>query len=242
MLEKASHSSLVEGVIEQIEKAIVDRTFEPGERLPSPQDLQESLGISRGTLREALRVLEQKGLIEIKPGVGGGAVVKAVTTEQMSQGLALLIRYQRVSLNHIAEFRESVEGSVAALAADRSTKKDIERLKGLLKEAHKHLEEGASHWDAFIQIDEQLHLALAHITDNPLYISIERTVHENIHRYYTKFLPWKETVMRENYQDLCDIVAAVEERDGARARTLAQRHVHRFHQYMEENVQKAQST
>ena len=242
MLEKASHSSLVEGVIEQIEKAIVDRTFEPGERLPSPQDLQESLGISRGTLREALRVLEQKGLIEIKPGVGGGAVVKAVTTEQVSQGLALLIRYQRVSLNHIAEFRNSVEGSVAALAAERATKEDIQHLKGLLKEAQKHLEEGASHWDAFIRVDEQLHLALAHITGNPLYISIEQTVHENIHRYYTKFLPWKENVVRENYQDLCDIVAAIEDGNGVRARTLAQSHVYRFHQYMEENVQKAQGT
>ena len=240
MLEKASHSSLVEGVIEQIEKAIVDRTFEPGERLPSPQDLQESLGISRGTLREALRVLEQKGLIEIKPGVGGGAVVKAVTTEQMSQGLALLIRYQRVSLNHIAEFRDSVEGSVAALAADRSTKKDIERLKGLLKEAHKHLKEGPSHWDAFIRVDEQLHLELARITGNPLYIFIERTVHENIHRYYKKFLPWKKNVMKENYQDLCDIVVAIEERDGARASSLAQSHVHRFHQYMEEKRRQGQ--
>ncbi len=242
MLEKASHSSLVEGVIEQIEKAIVDRTFEPGERLPSPQDLQKSLGISRGTLREALRVLEQKGLIEIKPGVGGGAVVKAVTTEQMSQGLALLIRYQRISLDHIAEFRDSVEGSVAALAAERAKKEDIERLKELLKEARKHLEGGASHWDAFIRVDEQLHLALAHITGNPLYISIEQTVHENIHRYYMKFLPWKETVMGENYQDLCDIVAAVEHGDGVRARSLAQSHVHRFHQYMEKNAQKAQGT
>ncbi|MCK4791256.1 MAG: FadR family transcriptional regulator [Desulfobacteraceae bacterium] len=238
MLEKASHSSLVEGVIEQIEEAIVDRTFKPGEKLPSPEDLQESLGISRGTLREALRVLEQKGLIEIKPGVGGGAVVKTVSTEQMSQGLALLIRYQRVSLNHIAEFRDSVEGSVAALAAERATKEDIERLKGLLKEAHKHLGEGASHWDAFIRVDEQLHLALAHITDNPLYISIERIVHENIHRYYKKFLPWKENVMRENYQDLCDIVAALEDRDGARACALAKSHVHRFHQHMEEKRKK----
>jgi len=240
VLEKASHSSLVEGVIEQIEKAIVDRTFEPGERLPPPQDLQKSLGISRGTLREALRVLEQKGLIEIKPGVGGGAVIKAVTTEQMSQGLALLIRYQRVSLNHIAEFRGSVEGSVAALAAERATRKDIERLKVLLKEAHKHLEEGAPHWDAFIRIDEQLHLALARITGNPLYISIEQTVHENIHRYYKKSLPWKESVMRENYQDLCDIVAAVEHGDRDRARSLAQSHVHRFHQYMEKKRREEQ--
>jgi len=234
VLEKASHSSLVEGVIEQIEESIVDRTFKPGEKLPSPKDLQESLGISRGTLREALRVLEQKSLIEIKPGVGGGAVVKAVTTEQMSQGLALLIRYQRVSLNHIAEFRDSVEGSVAALAAERATKEDIQHLKELLKEAQKHLEEGASHWDAFIRVDEQLHLALARITGNPLYISIERTVHENIHRYYKEFLPWKENIMRENYQDLCDIVAAVEDGDGAQACTLGQSHVHRFHQYMEE--------
>ena len=60
--------------------------------------------VTRGTLRETLRVLEQKGLLEIKQGVGGGPVVRSLITNQAAEGLALLIRSQRVSLEHLYEF------------------------------------------------------------------------------------------------------------------------------------------
>ena len=80
--------------------------------------------VSRRTFHEALRALEQKGLITIKIGVNGGAIVKGVTTNQVSQNLALLIGYQRVSLKDLVEFREGIEGMLVSLAAERAVKEN----------------------------------------------------------------------------------------------------------------------
>ncbi len=192
---------------------------------------------SRGTLREALRVLEQKGLITIKTGVSGGPIVRAVTTHQVSESLALLIRYQKVSLRDLAEFREGVEGIVAGLAAERANKKHVASLKRLLSQAKTHLDGGISHWDEFIRTDNRVHMALAHIAGNPVYESVLQTVHENIYRYYDRFLPKEEDIIRQNYQDLCAIVKAVEKGQSPKARLLAQEHVNRFNRFMEEGEQ-----
>jgi DNA-binding FadR family transcriptional regulator len=219
-------------VVEQIQSAILDGRLKTGDTLPSERQLKEMFNISRGTLREALRVLEQKGLIEIKLGVGGGSIVKDVNAEQVSESLGLLIQSQKVSLNHLAEFREDVEGIVAARAAKRRTNADISKLRQFVEAARKCVEGGASQRDAFIDLDKQIHMILARVAENPIYISVLQSVHENIHRYYDRFLSMDAPELRENYQDLHDLVNAVEKGQADEARRLARDHVRRFNQYM----------
>jgi DNA-binding FadR family transcriptional regulator len=125
MFQTAKQTKIFQDVVEQIQEAILDGRLKAGDTLPAERELKQMFNISRGTLREALRVLEQKGLIQIKLGVGGGSVVKAVDTDQISESLGLLIRSQKVSLNHLAEFREDVEGIVAANAARTSMTPEI---------------------------------------------------------------------------------------------------------------------
>jgi DNA-binding GntR family transcriptional regulator len=125
MFKAAKQNRIFQDVVEQIQETILSGKLKPGEMLPSERELKAMLQVSRGTLREALRVLEQKGLIEIKLGVGGGAVVQDMSYDQMNESLALLIRYQKVSLRHLSEFRVGVEGRVSALAAARATPADI---------------------------------------------------------------------------------------------------------------------
>ena len=117
MFQKARQNRIFQDVVEQIQEAILQGTLNPGDKLPPERELKEMFGASRGTLREALRILEQKGLITIKIGVAGGAVVNALSTDQVSESLDLLIRYQKASLKDLAEFREGVEGLVAGLKA-----------------------------------------------------------------------------------------------------------------------------
>lgn len=232
VFQKAKQVRVFQNVAGQIEDAILEQKYIPGNKLPPERELTEMLGVSRGTVREALRALEQKGLIEIKLGAGGGAVVKSLSTDQISQSLDLLIRHQRVSLDHLAEFREGVEGNVAGLAAERAGKEDIRRLKKLLDEAKNYLDEEPSNWEAFVKVDEKIHIALPQIARNPIYISVLRMVHDNIHRYYLSFLPKEKAVQKENYQDLCDIVRAVEQGQANEARSLAMHHVRKFQRYM----------
>jgi GntR family transcriptional regulator, transcriptional repressor for pyruvate dehydrogenase complex len=238
MFHKVKQNRVFQDVVEQIQEAIVSGRLKAGELLPAERELKERFEVSRGTLREALRVLEQKGLIQIKTGVSGGPIVKGVGTEQMSESLALLIRYQKVSVAQLAEFREGVEGMVAGLAAKRATAPDIARLQELLAAAGKFLQDGAKQWDAFIRADEELHLAVAEISANQIYISVLKTLYDNIHTYYESFLAKEEPFLRENYQDLCELVTAIADHDPKEASRLAQDHVRRFSSYMEQNIEK----
>jgi len=233
MFKQVTQNRIFQDVSNQIEEAILKRRLKAGDRLPSERELQETFKISRGTLREALRVLEQKGLISIKTGAKGGAVVKAVTTEPASDSLSFLFRYHKVSLHDLAEFREGVEGNVSALAAERASQEDIEHLKRLLGEAEKISQLGPSRWDEFISTDNQLHMALARIARNPVYETVLQIVHDNIKPYYDSFLPRSKKMLKENYRDLCEIVRAVQEGRASEARLLAQAHVDRFNRFME---------
>ncbi|MFO7459835.1 MAG: FadR/GntR family transcriptional regulator [Desulfatiglandales bacterium] len=235
MFQQVKQSRVFQDVVDQIQEAILQGKIMPGSRLPAERELTDIFKASRGTLREALRVLEQKGLISIKTGVKGGAVVNQPTTHPVSESLDLLIRYQRVSLRDLAEFREGVEGMVAAMAAKRGTQEDLRKLKGLLKEAGICLKQGTAGWEAFIRIDNQIHMSLAKMAGNPVYESVLRTVYDNIHRYFDRFLPREEGVILENYKDLREIVKAVEEGRAEKASLLVQDHVSRFNRRMEEN-------
>ena len=167
MFQTAKPTKVFQEVVAQIEEAILAGRIETGQTLPSERDLKEMFQISRGTLREALRVLEQKGLIEIRLGVGGGSVVRAMDAGRVSESLGLLIRSQKVSLNHLAEFREAVEGSIAAQAAERRSASDIRKLKDLLKVARSCVRAGRGRRDEFLEVDKQIHMTIAATTRQP---------------------------------------------------------------------------
>jgi DNA-binding FadR family transcriptional regulator len=235
MFRAAKQNRIFQDVVEQIEKAIVEGKLQAGDTLPSERDLKELFQTSRGTLREALRVLEQKGLIEIKLGVGGGSVVKAAPMQQVCDSLDLLVRFQQISLAHLAEFREGIEGIVAATACGRATRRDIAALEKLVEKARLYAAKGVTQSRQFVEIDKQIHQALARITGNPMYIVIHQMVHDNIQRYYERFLPWTEAMLQENFDDLYNIVALVKEGDAEQASDLARRHVQRFSAHMMDN-------
>ncbi len=233
MFRQVKQNRVFQDVIEQIQEAILNGKLSVGDKLPAERKLKETFQTSRGTLREALRVLEQKGLIEIRTGVNGGAYVKSITTHQVSESLDLLIKSQKVSLRELAEFREGVEGIVTSLAAGCAKRKDIALLKDLLKEAGVYVAEGVARWDDFIDNDNEFHLTLAEIAGNQVYKSVLQTVHHNINKYYNQFLAKEKRIMKENYADLCEIADAVSLGDSDTAAELARKHVRRFNTFME---------
>jgi DNA-binding FadR family transcriptional regulator len=228
----AKQNRIFQDIVEQIQEAILKGDYQPGDMLPSERDMKEMFQTSRGTLREALRVLEQKGLIAIRLGVAGGAVVKASMVEAMAESLGLMLRYRKISLGHLNEFREDVEGIVTAKAAERADEADVKKLEYLLAEAAKMLENSTEQWGDFLDVDKKFHQTLAQITGNPIYIFMHNIIHNNIQPYYDEFLPPDEKILKENYQDLCDIFESVKNRQGSKACDLAQKHVRQFYKYM----------
>lgn len=231
MFEKAKQIRIFQDVVDQIQGAILDGRIQPGEKLPSERELKETFHISRGTLREALRVLEQKGLIEIRLGVRGGAIVKQASPAPMLETLSLMVRRKELPFESLQEFRSSVEADIASLAARRRTGEDLAHLAGILEAARYHLET-AYDWDAFIAADGKFHQALARIARNPLFSLVQRAVHENIHEYYEAYLARKRVILNENHRDLMALYNAVKAGNGDRAAALMRDHVVKFDRHM----------
>jgi len=241
MFRAAKQNKIFQDVVDQIQEAILDGRLNPGDILPSERELKDMLQVSRGTLREALRVLEQKGLIHIKLGVGGGAVVQDASYEPVSESLALLIRHQKVSLDHLAEFRAGIEGEAAAHAAKRISSSEAGHLRILLDEAASCIGRGEDQTQAFLEADKAIHMHLASITRNPISMFVHKSIHENIDRYYEQFLVMDDQSMEENVQDLKNIVNAVVSGDAEKSRELAIDHVYRFTTYMQGVLSRNQS-
>jgi DNA-binding FadR family transcriptional regulator len=189
----AKQNRIFQDVVEQIQEAIIQGHLKVGDRLPAERELKEMMQTSRSTLREALRVLEQKGLIEIKLGMGGGAVVKAVSSDLVAESLDLLIRSRQVSLRHIAEFRERVEGDVVRLATSRLKDADIDALDKLLEEARHSIDRGAGAVPDFLTADINIHQYFAKNHRQPhLYLSFQN--HSQQHAALFRGIPLQRGV------------------------------------------------
>jgi len=215
-------------VVRRLQDDILDGHIANGDMLPSERELKERFHISRGTLREALRVLEDRGLLEIKKGNKGGIFVRNITTEHASESLAILIRSQEVSLEHLAQFRQSVEGDITALAAQKATLDDISQLQSIAESAAAYLRDDYTEYRNFYALDQSFHIELARITGNPVYLMVAKSVHANIMKYYEDHLEMGPEDMRENVEFFFDLVDMFRQRQVKEARILAESHVMHF--------------
>ena len=121
-------------VLEQLREAILSGRIRPGERLPNERELCETFGVGRPTLREALRSLEAVGMIEVRPGKGGGSYAVTPSESTLGDALASLVSLRGASLEDLAEFRVDFEGENASWAARRADAGDISTLEAMVAE------------------------------------------------------------------------------------------------------------
>lgn len=165
-----------EDVALQIEAAIVAGTIVPGQSLPSERELQVQFRTSRGVVREALRALRQKGLLEIRQGARGGAFVKAVGVDNVSESLALFLKQRQVSPARLIEFRETVDRALIVMAVARATQADMRELADLADALAAAAGGDAPDLDLVAERDRECNLALARMADNPVFEWIMRAV------------------------------------------------------------------
>jgi DNA-binding FadR family transcriptional regulator len=234
--EKVAPTRVFQNVVDQIQEAIFDGRLKAGDQLPPEMKLKEMFQTGRGTIREALRVLEQKGLVEIRTGAAGGAVVRAPDASKIAESLDLLVQCRTVTFDQLAQFRQEVEGAVAALAASAALKSDIERLVELLEEARGLLESDRVDPKLFSRIDVRIHIAVAEIVGNPLFVAVLRMVHENVLEAFERF-SLSPDLLRANFRDLDALVSALKKGDADRARETARAHVKRFNRHLKKQNQ-----
>lgn len=158
-----------EDVVLQIEAAIIDGRLKAGERLPSEREMQSQFGTGRGVIREAIKILKQKGLLEVRKGVKGGAYVRRLEVANVSESLALFLKQNQVSPETLIEFRESMDRTITTLAIARSS---TDEKQGLLKEALRfeaELRESEPDLILTAELDRNLNLMLARMAGNELF-------------------------------------------------------------------------
>lgn len=230
MFRAVKQHLLFQDIMKQIENAILKGEIKPGEKLPSQRELRETMLISRATLREALRGLEQKGLIEIRLGAKGGSYVKEIGVDQLSGDLSFLIRQKKVSLQSLYEFREEVEGIAAGLATERATDEDFEVLEKVLAQTRQELESEDDHWETFYELESQLHQIMARISGNPIYELIFSAIHTNIN-LYSHLLPHDKDVLSSFYAEWEMIIQHMYRREVTKVNSLTKTHACRSNHF-----------
>ncbi len=156
-------------IVSQIERAIFAAELTVGDRLQSERELAEQFGVSRITVRDALRVLEARGLIRVKVGAMGGAFVADANTDRVAESISTMIRLKRMTLSELAEARKVVEAATAELAAQRADAASVSRLQQNVDRARPLLREPITHADASMDF----HVELARVAGNEV---LEATV------------------------------------------------------------------
>ncbi len=119
-------------VIQQIRASILSGTFRPGDRLPTEREMAQQFGVSRVTVRDALRALEASGLIRVKVGGQGGPYVAEPDIGLLSDSLGAHFQLQGTTFRELAEARLALETTAARLAAERASEEDLASLKSAI--------------------------------------------------------------------------------------------------------------
>jgi DNA-binding FadR family transcriptional regulator len=151
-------------IVSQIERAIFDGELKTGDRLQSERELAERFGVSRITVRDALRVLEARGLVHVKVGASGGAFVSETNVDQVAESISTMILLRRMTLSGVAEARTVVETATCELAAERADAAAIGRIEREVERGRSVVREQAPHTEASMDF----HVAVADAAKNEL--------------------------------------------------------------------------
>jgi GntR family transcriptional repressor for pyruvate dehydrogenase complex len=167
MYKTVRTSRLYEQIVEQIEDSIQKGALKPGDQLPAERELAVHFGVSRTAVREAIKALHQKGLVEAYSG--RGTFITDGTSRAIQQSLDLMIKIgQADSSIHLEEVREILEPEIAALAATRIEEGQL----AMMREAIAVMDQQRRDPEAYIEADLDFHLALAEAAGNPLILSL----------------------------------------------------------------------
>ena len=182
-----SKERLVDRVVNELERLIVEGELKPATRLPPERELADQLGVSRTVVREAVQILVTKGLLETRHGVG--TMVREVTREQVVSPLNLFLRTKgsgKVSFDDLHQVRSILEIETAGLAAEQATKEDISNLKKILADMF-----AAQDDPATLAIhDADFHSAIAKTTHNPLLVVLINSIRDLLQEYIARVTPY----------------------------------------------------
>jgi len=207
---KIEHTRVAQAVVEQFEQMILHGTLRDGEKLPGERELAEQMEVSRQTLREALKSLEELGLVEAKPG--GGTYIADIVGSAVSKPLiGLFARHEEAYLDYM-EFRELLEAKAAGLAAERATEFDRQIIQSKFDAMVAAHDDDDPAVDA--ELDADFHYSIAEATHNPMMIFSLRSIFELIRQgvFYNRYVVYLEAGgkdrLLEQHREITEAIVA----------------------------------
>jgi len=207
---------------------ITSGQIKPGERLPSERAMMEMLGRSRPTIREALRMLERNGLIQIIAG-SRGAVVVEPGSQSVQEPLEAMLNMNLISTRELLEYRELNEVATVSWAARRRTEEDLEKIRSVLEG----FDPNGTDFEDFSRKDIAFHQAIADAGHNRVATMVDKVIHRMVanilvRSYGKKSDDDKRVMMQQIYDSHKSIYDAIAARDEATAVAAMQTHMRLF--------------
>jgi GntR family transcriptional repressor for pyruvate dehydrogenase complex len=223
MFTAVSPNRMSEAIVDQIKTLIRSNRLTPGDRLPSERELCERMGVSRVTVREALRILEAGGLVEIRVGARGGAFVTTPSSERLGAGLADLINLAPVTAVEVTEARLVFELGIIPMVVERATEEDIERLRQLTRDHIADLRRG----DYTMAKSAEFHNRLAACTHNTAIEMLVHSFHGPLLMSLREAATAAPLMGQRGVYEHRDLVEAIAGRNADEAAEIMQRHLSR---------------
>ena len=175
MFKKIKQNRMYENIVNQVLEAIFRGDLKPNDKLPSEKELGEIFGVSRVTVREAVRSLEQFGVIVVKQGSLGGAYVRKMDLDAVVNQIGNVVKMTNVTFPHLAKARAVLEREILSeLIPSKITEKDCERLVKNIDMAEAHFSKNEN--NKRLRTNFGFHTMLADITENPIVILMHKVI------------------------------------------------------------------
>ncbi len=216
-------------IVGQIREVIASGGIAPGERLPSERELGVAFGVSRTTLREALRALEAQGVIEIRTGSRGGAFVAEPSSELVAGALGALLRFRSATARELGEFRIPFEAENAGWAARRAEPAALAELEHIVGDVAARASDEGVPWAELAALEVRFHDAVARATGNSVRAAIMSAILDALERAFRAVpVPTDSPLRGELAPELRVIVNAIHAGDADAASEAMRAHVARW--------------
>lgn len=217
-------SRLYEQIVQQIEDSILKGTLKTGEQLPAERELALQFGVSRTAVREAVKALREKGLVEAYSG--RGTFITNGTSQSIRESLDRMVKIgQPEGSIQLAEMRAIIEPEISALAAARADESHL----AALREAYAVMDRSRTDPQAYIEADLDFHLALAEAAANPMILSLIDSIVGVLREQRMKIFNVEGGPERGQFHHK-RILEAVEARDPAKSRDAMRAHLEQVRQ------------
>ena len=210
-------------IVAEVRDALFERRYRPGDFLGTEKELAARHGVSRIVARDALRTLESLGIVQIRPGIGGGARISPGNPQLFAEALAVQLELAEIDVEEILVAQHAIECLAAELAARNATAADVSKLRSLIDEAEAALDDV----DRFTRSSLAFHLAVADASRNRVLhyqlVSLQHVSWPARNRTLTR--PVAQRVL-EAHRQLATRIAA---HDSEGARKLMDEHVRMIH-------------